>query len=32
VATIKHLREHKPQEQVAFDDLGKWFDHWLQIN
>lgn len=31
-ATVKHLREHKPQEQVAFDELGNWFARWLQIN
>lgn len=29
VATIKYLRESRPQEQVAFDALDGWFGHWL---
>jgi histidyl-tRNA synthetase len=29
-ATIKHLREHKPQEQVGFDELEAWFGAWLK--
>ena len=28
-ATIKHLRENKPQEQVPFDDLAEWLLNWL---
>ena len=29
-ASIKHLREQKPQEQVAFADLANWLARWLQ--
>lgn len=29
VATIKQLREQKPQEQVGFDELAAWFAAWL---
>jgi histidyl-tRNA synthetase len=28
-ATIKHLREDRPQEAVGFDDLKSWFANWL---
>lgn len=28
-ATIKHLREHKPQESIPFDKLPTWFESWL---
>ena len=28
-ATIKHLREQKPQEQIPFDSLKAWFSTWL---
>ena len=27
--TIKHLREHKPQEQVEFSALAGWLETWL---
>jgi histidyl-tRNA synthetase len=29
-ATIKHLREDKPQEQVPFDALPGWLGTWLE--
>jgi histidyl-tRNA synthetase len=29
-ATIKHLREHKPQESISFDALPAWFETWLK--
>ena len=29
VATIKHLREQKPQDQVSFDELESWLNDWL---
>ena len=29
-ATIKHLREHKPQEKVGFNQLEAWFGAWLK--
>lgn len=29
VATIKHLREQDPQEQIAFDTLAAWLKNWL---
>ena len=29
LATIKHLREQKPQEQVPFDTLPGWLKNWL---
>ena len=28
-ATLKHLREDRPQEQVEFDALAAWFEAWL---
>ncbi len=28
-ATIKHLRDDAPQEQVALDDLESWLNRWL---
>jgi histidyl-tRNA synthetase len=28
-ATIKHLRDDAPQEQVALDDLESWLSRWL---
>ena len=28
-ATIKHLRDDVPQEQVALDDLESWLNRWL---
>ena len=30
-ATLKHLREHKPQESVSFDALSAWFEAWLAV-
>jgi histidyl-tRNA synthetase len=30
VATIKHLREQRPQEQVSFDKLAGWLKDWLK--
>ena len=32
VATVKHLREQKPQEQVSFDRLDGWLNDWLDAN
>ena len=29
-ATIKHLREQKPQETVSFDALPEWFKTWIE--
>ena len=29
-ATIKHLREQKPQQQIPFDELSGWFKAWLE--
>jgi histidyl-tRNA synthetase len=30
-ATIKHLRDDAPQEQVALDDLESWLSQWLAV-
>ena len=28
VATVKHLREQKPQQQIPFDQLANWLTSW----
>jgi histidyl-tRNA synthetase len=30
-ATVKHLREDRPQEQVSFDELETWFKNYLRV-